>query len=240
MKALILGCSHAAGAQMHTSPECTLTHPVDQVKWEADNSYPVQLAKLLGYEAENHAISGGSNDAMFRIANEHIDKADMIIACWTGWDRTELWHTEHHDWYPLNYTNDVINIRKPYGGLLQGHSISTNVDNNKQYHQYAKNWLVYEGGNEKSRLNKIKNILSLNSIAKQKGIEVLNLDSFHGIYDFIWPGDVYRPVDSQTDEFCTWCFNKGFHTEETGHFFLDAHTAYANYIKNSIDYINNY
>ena len=113
MKALILGCSHAAGAQMHTGPECATKHPVEQVVWEANNSYPVLLAKMLGYTPLNHAISGGSNDAMFRICTQQIHKADIIIACWTGWDRTELWHPEHDSWFNLNYSNDTINMRKP-------------------------------------------------------------------------------------------------------------------------------
>ena len=229
-KALILGCSHAAGAQMHTGDECTIRDPIKQVIWEAENSYPVQLARMLGYVPLNHSLSGGSNDAMFRICTEQIHNVDIVIACWTGWDRTELWHTEHAEWFNLNYSNEVIYKRKTYGGLLEGQTIPTLVDNNKEYHAYGKQWLIYEGGNEKSRLNKIKNVLALNALAKQHGIEVLNFDSFQGIYDFKWPGNVYRPVPNQAEEFCSWCFDKGFATEGTGHFFLDAHTAYAKYL----------
>ena len=238
--ALILGCSHAAGAQMHTGPECTTKHPVEQVVWEANNSYPVLLAEMLGYTPLNHAISGGSNDAMFRICTQQIEHADIIIACWTGWDRTELWHPEHDSWFNLNYSNDTINMRKPYGGLLEGQNVATNVDNHKAYHTYGKQWLVYEGGNEKSRLNKIKNVLAVNALGKQRGIEVLNFDSFQGIHDFSWPGDVYRPLASIEEEFCIWSFAQGFTTEPTGHFFQPAHQAYAEYIKSRLDYINNY
>ena len=42
--------------------------------------------------------------------------------------------------------------------------VATNVDNHKAYHAYGKQWLVYEGGNEKSRLNKIKNVLAVNAL----------------------------------------------------------------------------
>jgi len=65
-KALILGCSHAAGSEMNTEPD------VDLLNYGKDYygyfmSYPAQLAQLLGYHPVNHAIPGGSNDAMFRI-----------------------------------------------------------------------------------------------------------------------------------------------------------------------------
>lgn len=228
--ALILGCSHAAGAQMHTGPGCTTNDPVKQIVWEANNSYPVQLAKMLGYTPLNHAVSGGSNDAMFRICTEQIEHADVVIACWTGWDRTELWHPEHDAWFNLNYSDDAIYRRKAYGGLLEGQTVPTPVDNNKQYHAYGKQWLIYEGGNEKSRLNKIKNVLALNALGEQSGVEVLNFDSFQGIYDFDWPATVHRPVPTPEQEFCTWSFAQGFKTESTGHFFLDAHSAYAKYL----------
>ena len=228
--ALILGCSHAAGAQMHTGPGCTTNDPVKQIVWEANNSYPVQLAKMLGYTPLNHAVSGGSNDAMFRICTEQIVHADLVIACWTGWDRTELWHPEHEAWFNLNYSDDTIYMRKPYGGLLEGQTVPTLVDNNVQYHDYGKQWLIYEGGNEKSRLNKIKNVLAVNALGKQHGVEVLNFDSFQGIYDFNWPSSVNRPVHALENEFCNWSFAQGFKTESTGHFFLDAHTAYSEYI----------
>ena len=131
-------------------------------------------------------------------------------------------------------------MRKPYGGLLEGQNVGTNVDNHNAYHEYGKQWLVYEGGNEKSRLNKIKNILAVNALGKQHGIEVLNFDSFQGIHDFSWPGDVYRPLASIEEEFCIWSFAQGFTTEPTGHFFQPAHQAYAEYIKSRLDYINNY
>ena len=235
-KALIVGCSHAAGAQMHTGPECTTKHPVEQVAWEADNSYPVLLAKMLGYTAHNHAVSGGSNDAMFRICTEQIQHSDIVIACWTGWDRTELWHPEHDAWFNLNYSDDAIYMRKPYGGLLEGQTVPTVVDRNKEYYSYGKQWLIYEGGNEKSRLNKIKNVLALNTLAKQHGVEVLNFDSFQGIYDFDWPSTVNRPIPTQEQEFCTWSFAQGFTTEPTGHFFLPAHQAYAEYIKSRLTF----
>ena len=82
-QALILGCSHAAGTEMHNGTEC---------------SYPVKIAKQLGYAPKNYAISGGSNDAMFRIYQEQcsgLDSSDIVIACWSGYNRTEIWNDKN-------------------------------------------------------------------------------------------------------------------------------------------------
>jgi hypothetical protein len=68
-RAIILGCSHAAGTEMYNGIAC---------------SYPVKIAEQLGYVPENYAIAGGSNDAMFRIYEEHrtrLDSSDIVIAC---------------------------------------------------------------------------------------------------------------------------------------------------------------
>ena len=69
MKALILGCSHAAGAEMYQDTSITIDNP-RSFGWL--NSYPVSVARQLGYEPMNYAISGGSNDAMFRIFIEQL------------------------------------------------------------------------------------------------------------------------------------------------------------------------
>ena len=80
--ALILGCSHAAGAQMHLEPgfDTKDYSPVQETEYGALYSYPVLLAEMLGYTAHNHAVSGGSNDAMFRIYAEQSQTYDLIIA----------------------------------------------------------------------------------------------------------------------------------------------------------------
>ena len=117
--ALILGCSHAAGALMHEQPSLVLTEEPgkDQYQIEAEygakNSYPVKLAELLGYTPHNHAISGGSNDAMFRIFLEQADNFDLVIACWTGKDRGELFHTDHKYWIPINVGNSDSFTKTP-------------------------------------------------------------------------------------------------------------------------------
>ena len=192
-KAIVLGCSHSAGAKMHLGPQCTLTDPIAQTNWEFSNSYPMQFAKAKGYHAYNYSVSGGSNDAMFRICAEKIADDDVVIACWTGTDRYEV------------------------AGKV--------VQDGEYYKQRVSTETVEDG-----RLNKIKNILAVNTLARQYNCLIYNFDSFQGIYDFNWPEEVYRINHNVEQEFCNWAFSQGFKTESTGHFFIDAHTAYTEYI----------
>jgi len=192
-KAFILGCSHAAGAEMDNGET---------------KSYPVKIAQLMNYTPINLAISGGSNDAMFRIfehycGTQKITPNDIVIACWTGDRRTEVVH--NNEWTPL----------------ASGIQYSPIDD-------YVKQWCVYDNDRWKWRLNKIKNIISLNEIANKIGVRVLNIHSFNYIEGF----DLYD-IHSEyewpcsKDTFCTWCLDKQFNDTTGGHFFEDAHEAFA-------------
>ena len=222
---------------MHEEPGLVLAEEPgkDQYQIEAEygakNSYPVKLAELLGYTPHNHAISGGSNDAMFRIFLEQVDNFDLVIACWTGKDRGELYHTEHKYWIPINVGNSDSFTKTPNDVLLQGRNVLTKVKDHELYENYGKQWLTYEGNEQRAYNNKLKNILALNAIARSKGIKVINLDSFQGIYhQFSWPEEIYFPGDSHRDEFCNWCESKKFPTESRGHFFQPAHQKYAEHV----------
>jgi hypothetical protein len=50
-KCLILGCSHANGANMYKDPDFDIKKYdfVQQVEYGAKNSYPVLLAEMLGH-----------------------------------------------------------------------------------------------------------------------------------------------------------------------------------------------
>jgi len=241
-KAIILGCSHAAGALMFMEPGLVLddNQPQRQTEYGGLNSYPMLVAEMMGYEPHNHAISGGSNDAMFRVFAEQEEKYDLVIACWTGMDRGELWHLEHNYWRPITYGFGTSNQIEPNSILKQGVETGELVDKHEQYNKYGKQWIAFENNNQRGFNNKIKNVMALNMLAKHHGTEVINLDSFQGIYDFSWPGDVFRPFDDANDEFGNFCINNDYPSEPSGHFFKPAHQAYAEYIKSRLDYINNY
>ena len=88
--------------------------------------------------------------------------------------------------------------------------------------------MLYESTVESRQLNKIKNILALNTLAQSHGIRVINIDSFNPINNFKWPDNIFWPVPKTT--FCDWCQQAGFTTTSCGHYFKSAHQAFADYV----------
>ena len=235
--ALILGCSHAAGALMYLDPECE----EDDAEYGASNSYPVLLANMLGYTPHNHAISGGSNDAMFRIYTEQEQHYELIIACWTGRDRGEYFHPTHKQWITLNYGQGDSLLRKPNDVLKQGKEVPGAIEDKEIYEDYGKRWLTIEGNEQRGSNNRMKNILALNLLARARGTKVINLDSFQGQHErrgesFIWPKEVYRPVNGPANEFINYCTKRNYPSEPRGHYFRPAHLDYAQFIKHKLDH----
>jgi hypothetical protein len=194
MKALILGCSHAEGSEMGTDA------------YGRANSYPVLLAERLGYTADNRAIGGGSNDAMFRIFEAEHQQYDIVIACWSGHNRTEIWN--NNKWIPF--------------------SRGSNAGDLSAYHQQ---WVVHHTDRETGRLNKIKNIMALNALAQAHGVKVVNIDSFWPVHGYTWPGSVHWPVPI---DFWDWANAQGYARTPWGHFGREAHSAFADYILENI------
>ena len=126
-QALILGCSHAYGSEIFPWPRATYDH-----------SYPALIAKALGYKIKNLSIPGGSNDAIFRLFEEHRQAADLVIACWSGYNRTEIWDSQINKWQ----------------SLAPG---KTDVGD-ANYAEYQKQWVIFHADNRIGRLNKIKNV----------------------------------------------------------------------------------
>ena len=235
-KALILGCSHAAGAEMFKQPGWTLEPGcASNDAYGGMNSYPVQLAQKLGYTPFNHAISGGSNDAMYRIFCDELNQLtvdDVVIACWTGGNRGEVFYEQENRWLAISHGDTHTLQIQPDRVLLQGRYIATKIKHHQPFEDYGKQWLVYEGHDQRGQLNKIKNILALNMLAQSRHIPVINIDSFWPILDYTWPSSMNWPVG--TKDFMKFCQEHNFTRTEWGHFFLPAHIAFADYIFKNI------
>jgi len=235
-KALILGCSHALGAEMYKQPGWTLEPEyASNDAYGAMNSYPVQLAKKLGYTPFNHAISGGSNDAMYRIFCDELPQLtadDVVIACWTGGNRSEVFYEQENRWLSISHGDTHTLQIQPDRVLLQGRYIPIKIKHHQPFEDYGKQWLVYEGHDQRGQLNKIKNILALNMSAQSQHIPVVNVDSFWPILDYTWPSSIHWPV--ATKDFMTFCSEQKFPRTDWGHFFLPAHDAFADYILENI------
>jgi len=212
-KALILGCSHAVGAEMHKEPGLRLDDPDQALDYELTHCYPAQIARALGYAVVNRGISGGSNDAMFRLfLEETLTPNDIVIACWTGVNRSEIY-------------NDAWQQLCP--GAITPKEITPD---------YFKRWLLYSGNTEVGMLNKTKNILALNNVAHAQGIQVINIDSFWPIsffpaIDFVWPDTLSWPIDT---DFMAWCQQHNFPHTEKVHFFKPAHDSFAEHVLQNI------
>ena len=176
-------------------------------RYERTHCYPVQIAHTLGYDPINRGISGGSNDAVFRLFTEEtLTPSDIVIACWTGINRSEIYHK---DWVQL----------------CPG-AVPKEIDAD-----YFKHWLLYSANNEASILNKTKNILALNTLAHAQGIQVLNIDSFWPVSDVAWPHTVSWPT---AIDFISWCQQHDFPHTDWGHFFKPAHDSFAEHVLQNI------
>ena len=231
-KSLVLGCSHAAGAQMSQElPLDFFKNPQDVPAYEGSNSFPVVISHALGYTALNHSISGGSNDAMFRVFVDAVDQLcdkDIVIACWTGIDRTEVWYDNDSRWLTMCRGQVNVQLSRSHSVLRQGISLGEQISNPTQYKEYGRQWMLYESNVESRRLNKIKNILALNALSQSRGIRVINIDTFNPVDNFKWPDNVVWPVLDTT--FCAWCQQAKFTTTDCGHYFKSAHKAFADYV----------
>lgn len=204
MKALILGCSHAAGSEMAQEPNIKIDNPA---LFENQNSFPALIAQQLGYTAINCAVAGGSNDAMFGIFCQHLPElasGDIVIACWTGISRIEIRNEVDDEWLPI----------------IAGQPCRTSL---VELQQYVHQWTKFGYCDQSAILNKIKNITALNSMANSRAIRVINIDSF-------WP---VEPVDiswASPENFWDWAIANHFDRTPNGHFFLPAHQAFADTI----------
>lgn len=231
-QALILGCSHAAGAEMAMDPGIKQSTFVNFDEYGATRSYPVKIANMLGLTALNHAISGGSNDAIFRIWDKQkhqLQHDDIVIACWTGYDRGELWDDQSQQWVYITHSSVNTFEKTSSNVLLEGINEGRCIKNAKQFQNYLPHWIVNECTEPRGRLNKMKNIEALNYQAKNLGIRVINIDSFHPVWDLT--RDSSWPVDTTFRE---WAEYRNSPKTDWGHYFEATHTSFAEYVVNKL------
>ena len=183
-KAYILGCSHVAGSEIEGwgIGHCT--------KYNLENSFLAQLARMLNYEPENLAIPGASNDYIFRtfmylINGNIIEPNDIVLVFWTGEERIEIQDPISKKW--IQFSQGMSTNFPEYNST------------HKEFYELFQRLMCMEP--MRGKLNKIKNIYALNYIAKLKGVKVVNGDSFQEYgYDFKQDLPWLFPQDS----FTTW------------------------------------
>lgn len=196
------------------------------------NSYPVLVARDLGFGPCNHAIAGGSNDAICRIGSELVDqlsKDDLIIACWTGPTRTEIWCEEESAWLPLAPGMECFWKTEPDAVIPQGRlQYDQTIRNCNRYLEYLKQWCTFDNYYQRWVNNAVKNVIALNVMAKQCNVQIINFFSFASI-DNKYITQLGRwPAGCQ--DFVNWALGNHHRSTPNGHFLFAAHRGFADHV----------
>jgi hypothetical protein len=231
-RSFILGCSHAAGSELFVDlPDDHALNQTELCHFNYTNSYPAILSNLLGKTANNHAIPGGSCTAMFRIfltLLDDLDQGDVILACWTGPDRTEIYDSLDNAWLPISpgernfwkKTHDTVALQ----GIPLYHDP---VVQHNEYIRYLEQIYRYGMHPDQCQNERLAKIIALNHIASQRSIQVINIFSFApepdlSLLDFYWPvGNL---------DFMTWSIDRNMPRTKNWHFSLQAHREFSRFV----------
>jgi hypothetical protein len=89
-----------------------------------------------------------------------LTPTDLVIACWTGPDRTEIWHESEHLWLALTPGRTGFNTVRPHAEILSGIDSKQPIQDHDHYMEYLRQWCLFNTGAPGGRWNKIKNILA--------------------------------------------------------------------------------
>jgi len=83
----------------------------DELKYPNESAWPTLLGKMLGYDVDNWAVSGASNDYIVRQTVNYLErkKPDLVIIGWTTEDRLEIsgkTANAHHNPHIFQHWND--------------------------------------------------------------------------------------------------------------------------------------
>ena len=224
-KAYIFGCSHAAGSEM-------FDNDIDQ---EYTHSYPALIARDLGYEIHNHAIPGGSNDAIFRILSsmsQDITRDDAVIFCWTGPDRCEFFSEEANQWLQFAVGRSKFHKTIAHPIALQGQFVGSIIPEESTWQQFFQLWqkICLGQRSANSYANRTRNVIAANSLATSLSNTVINLTSFATYCEEDWPLVRSWHWPMQRQDFCSWAMALHSPRTENGHFDHATHRAYADIV----------
>lgn len=221
-RAYIFGCSHAAGTEM-------FDNDLDR---EYTHSYPALIARDLGYDIHNHAIGGGSNDAIFRAllsVLQGITDQDLIIFCWTGPDRLEFFSEPNRQWLQFAVGRSKFYRSVPHPVARQGRFIGETIPDERHWQKFLSLWQRLCPGSEGDHVyvNRTRNITAANQLAQSRGCRVINVSSFGHYREqdqalaaaWTWPLGFLG--------FSAWADQQHFPRTANGHYFYEAHRAFA-------------
>lgn len=248
-RCFIFGCSHAAGLDMVDLDRyvCVDGHVYDRRTYGYHHSYPAIIGKQLGYrDIHNHSLASGSTDSMVRIFHEVVDTIDpardLVIACWTGGDRSEYWDQDHQLWVQLTANKPGFHLLQPSPIALQG-LMHGNVITTDRFQQEHHKWVMES--NHQLALQRLENNMRvLNAAAQDRQLRLMNLCSFTIGYFPQVDGKTPRPDYSAVSHhwwpvgtkitFLEYSKKKGFKADDWGHFKQDAHESFAAFVLDHI------
>lgn len=211
------------------------------------HSYAAIVGRELGYtDIHNHSLLGGSTDAMIRIFREVVDAIDpdrdLVIACWTGGDRTEYWEPDYGIWVQLSAHKTGFQLLQPSDIALQGFINGDHLVT-ERFQQEQRKW-VLEASYESAMQRLATNMLIMNQLAQDRRIRLMNLCSFTtGWFPEVdkkgcWPSysqvkDYWWPTGTKVS-FLEFCKKQKFMPDAWGHYAEPAHQAFAAMILDKI------
>lgn len=176
-KSLIVGCSITHGSEL-------ISDVYDPRNVE--HTYANGLSKYLGYEPNNIAIPGNSNEGIFHDAVKHLSGHNLLIVGWTSLNR-ESW-TNGHEWYFFNtnwgcMTNDLgLNdiFVKQYGNLTLVSSEESKFDDLRLHHKMI---AMHKFGSDQLLEKLMHYRQSLKALCQVSGISYIDLSLIEKIND---------------------------------------------------------
>ena len=157
---------------------CSLTYG-DELEDPTSQSWPVLIAKKIGAELKNDAVSGGTNQRIMYRAIQAINDYDFFIFAWTNYAR----FTEYNpvDNFEINFTPQ-LNID------VSLHLSNDLKENYKKYHDdgkmYYRHWF-----NELYQFKQwLQQIILLQSFLKQHNKRYIMMNAVHNnLSDWLSP-----------------------------------------------------
>ena len=163
--------------------------------------------------------------AYIKIDNMLLD-SNGITTMDEAWKRLEEWEERQRYLVPDEYRTEIFDEEDREWLKI---SVGTDLDDSIKGFQHQ--WSLWANSGEQSRLAKMKNIYALNALARTRKLKIINIDSFWPITNVKWGADMYWPV---ADTFHNWSMDRDFARTPWGHYFEDAHRAFAEHVVRAI------
>lgn len=216
------GDSHAAGAEAVNG--CAVAADDPQYQFLKNLPHPDNIRVSFGQliadnlQAEFYcdAESGCSNARIIRTTREYIqnNRPDLIIICWSTWEREEwLWQGQYYQ-----ITGNSTNLPKELTDRYQQWVIDRLAPNEYCQIQHDQIWQLHQDLEQQAIPHLFFNSYSNLEVKDQKD----------------W-GNSYIDPYSQSSTYWDWCTGNGFNPTKYYHFRFDAHMSWANHLTKIIN-----